>query len=119
MSPKDFANNYGDGTVGVYAAACTIMFEPTPAVEALRRYRALATGPMAELWKDPAQGGWGFQDAFNVKLPSGEAWVAPDVVAIDQGPMILAIENARTGLIWKTFGAHRWVKAGQERLKLR
>lgn len=117
-SPKDYANNYGDGTVGVYAAACTIMFESAPAVDAIRRYRALATGPMAALWKDPAQGGWGFQDAFNVKLPNGEAWVAPDVVAIDQGPMILAIENARTGLIWKTFGAHRWVKAGRDRLKL-
>ena len=51
-------------------------------------------------------------DSFN----PGTGWVAPDCVAIDQGPLVLAIENARTGNVWKWFHAHRWVRAGAERL---
>jgi hypothetical protein len=41
-----------------------------------------------------------------------------DNVAIDVGPMILAIENARTGLIWKLFMEHEYAKRACEKLKL-
>ena len=40
-------------------------------------------------------------------------------VAIDQGPLILCLENARTGLVWRLFQSHPFVKAGLERLRLR
>lgn len=110
--PKD---NFGDGTIAPYAAATSVMFEPRLAIDALRYYRSLKVGgASSSLWSDPRAGGYGFADAFNL----GDSWIAPDYVAIDQGPMLLAIENARTGLIWRTFEAHPWVVAGLQRLRL-
>lgn len=110
--PKD---NLGDGTIAPYAAGCAVLFDPAASLAALEHYRSLPPiEGQPRLWSDPAQGGFGFADAFNL----GPGWVAPDYVAIDQGPLLLAIENTRTGLIWKHFHAHPWVKAGMERLKL-
>ncbi|MBC8141120.1 MAG: hypothetical protein H7Y38_06735, partial [Armatimonadetes bacterium] len=43
---------------------------------------------------------------------------SPDCLAIDQGPLILAIENARTGRVWDWFHAHPTVQDGLARLKL-
>lgn len=119
QQPRDYMqwpvkDDWGDGTISPYGAGSCIMFEPDAAVAALRHYRSLDVGAARPLWTDPASGGYGFQDAFNV----GKKWVADDCLAIDQGPLLLAIENARTGLIWKTFHAHPYVQAGMERLRL-
>ncbi|MBL8745211.1 MAG: hypothetical protein JNK58_02525 [Phycisphaerae bacterium] len=109
VQPED---NYGDGTIAPYAAGSAIIFEPHASLAALHHYRTIDLPP---LWNDPASGGFGFQDAFN----AGTRWVAPDCVAIDQGPLILLIENARTGKVWKWFSNSQNVKAGKERLRLR
>ena len=47
-----------------------------------------------KLWKQ-----YGFIDAFNLT----EEWYASDFLAIDQGPVIVMIENYRTGLLWDLF----------------
>lgn len=113
FKPKD---DWGDGTVAVYSAGSTIMFDPAPALAALRHFRTVK-GPNGQpmvTWRDPAVNrGHGFVDSFNV----GTGWVSPDDLAIDQGPLMLAIENARTGLMWDLFHAHPVVAAGAERLK--
>lgn len=110
--PKD---DFGDGTVAPYGAGSAILFEPVAAVTALRYYASLKRADGTSLaWRDPAAGGHGFPDAFNL----GTGWAAPDDLAIDQGPLILAIENARTGLVWKLFHAHPAVRAGMGRLGL-
>jgi len=44
-------------------------------------------------------GPFGFRDAFN----PGRDWVAGLYLAIDQGPIVVMIENHRTGLPWKMF----------------
>ena len=107
---------WGDGTVAPYNAGSAIMFEPRAAVAAMRHYAAATDAQGRPLvWRDPASGGCGFQDAFNL----GTLWSAPDCVAIDQGPLILAIENARTGLVWKLFSRHPFVADGYKRLGLR
>jgi hypothetical protein len=41
----------------------------------------------------------GFYDAFRPE----SGWVAPRYLAIDQGPIIVMIENYRTGLLWELF----------------
>lgn len=110
--PKD---DLGDGTLAPYAAGCTILFEPQAALRALRHYRDVASTDLPALWADPAQGGFGFQDAFHVE---GKGWVAPDVVAIDAGPLLLAIENARSGLIWRLMDRCQWWGEGLDRVKL-
>ncbi len=116
----DFADakvkdDWGDGTVAPYNAGCAIMFTPRESLAALHLYAAAADPagrPLA--WRDPREGGMGFQDAFN----PATSWTAPDCVAIDQGPLLLCIENARTGLIWRLFHAHPAVRSACDRLGL-
>src|SRR5262249_41692852 len=80
-----------------YAAGCAVMFDPSKAVAALRYYKSLKDSKGQPLmWRDPKAGGYGFQDSVNL----GKMWVAKDCVAIDQGPLVLAIENARSGRAW-------------------
>lgn len=103
------------GTVAPYAAGCSIMFTPQETMAALRAFRDLKREDGRPLvWRDPAQGGYAFADSFNLD----QQVACDDNVAIDVGPMILAIENARTGLIWKLFMEHEYAKRACEKLKL-
>lgn len=117
FTPKD---DFGDGSIAPYAAASAIMFDPAASIKAMRHFRSVTNAdgqPLA--WRDPATGGFGFADAYRVAQGDQPAWAAKDTLAIDQGPMILAIENARTGLIWRLFHEHPYVQAGMDRLKFK
>ncbi len=103
------------GTIAPYAAASAIMFTPAESLAALRAFRAVRDKegrPLA--WRDPAVGGYAFADSFNLD----QQVACDDNIAIDVGPMLLAIENARTGLIWRLFMQHPHAKRAVERLKL-
>lgn len=116
IRPWAVADDWRDGTVAPYTAGCTIMFDPVNAMAALRFYRSLeGAGGTARLWASD----YGFFDAYNVPTGGGSPWVAPDRVSIDQGPLLLAIENARTGLITDAFHRHPYVQAAMQRLALR
>jgi hypothetical protein len=56
--------------------------------------------------------GFGFVDAFC----ESRRWYADTFLAIDQGPIVVMIENHRTGLLWKLFMAVPEVQAGLRRL---
>ena len=104
-----------DGTVAPYAAISAIMFTPEESLAAIRAFRALKGADGKPLvWRDPKSGGYGFVDSFNID----QGFVCDDYVGIDQGPMLLAIENARTGLIWKLFMRHEAVQRALKRLRL-
>lgn len=61
---------------------------------------------------DRLWGPYGFYDAFNIT----EGWVANSNIAIDQGPIILMIENYRTGLLWDLFMSAPEIQAGLTKL---
>ena len=108
---------WGDGTVAPYASGCTIMFSPDEAVAALRYFRELKDAQGKPwIWRDPGESpdNHGLLDSLNI----GKSWVADDYVAIDEGPLVLAIENARSGLIWRLFHEHPFVREGSARLRL-
>lgn len=63
-----------------------------------------------QLW-----GKYGFFDAFN---PTA-AWVDNDYVGIDQGPLLMMIENFRSGLIWKHVMKDPVIQTGLQRLGFR
>ncbi len=108
-------NDLKMGTVAPYAAGSSIMFTPEESMAALRAFRELKGEDGQPLvWRDPEQGGYAFADSFNVD----QQVACDDNIAIDVGPMILAIENVRTGLIWKLFMEHEHAKRASERLKL-
>ena len=105
------------GTVTPYAAVGSVLFEPGLAVSAARAMRAM-TGPDGRpaVWRDPSNGaGWGLRDAYR-RGEDGSVWVAADDLAIDQGPLVLLVENARTGLISRAFHRQRWVRSAVKAL---
>lgn len=79
-----------DGTVAPTACGGSIVFTPKESIACLRYFYEKKH---AELW-----GNYGFADAFN----EDKNWVSKDAYGIDQGPIVLMIENYRTGLIWNT-----------------
>ncbi len=105
-----------EGTIAPYAAGSAVVFTPQESIAALRAFAALrdAEGkPLA--WRDPSEGGYGFVDSFNLD----QKFASDDYTGIDQGPMLLAIENLRSGLVWKLFMQHESVRRGLTRLRLR
>jgi hypothetical protein len=92
-----------DGTITPTAAGGSFAFTPRESLAALRHmYAAYRT----QIW-----GAYGFKDAFN---PS-QKWFATDYLGIDQGPIVLMIENYRTGRIWHEFMQHPAVQRGLAR----
>jgi hypothetical protein len=96
----DDKDDWGGGVVPPYAAGSAIMFTPAESLAALREYKSLrGPGGRPLAWREPAKGGYAFVDSFNLDPPYGQN----ENLGIDVGPMLLAIENARTGLVWKLF----------------
>jgi hypothetical protein len=93
-----------DGTVAPTAAGSSIVFTPELSVRALKfMYDELRQ----KIW-----GRYGFADAYNLD----REWYSPDALGIDQGPLLLMIENFRSGLIWRYFMKNAHVREGMERL---
>jgi len=61
---------------------------------------------------DKLWGEYGFRDAYSIS----ELWVADSYLAIDQGPIIIMIENHRTGLLWNLFMSAPEVQSGLTKL---
>jgi hypothetical protein len=73
-----------------------------------------APGGAPLAWRDPDRGGYAFVDSFSLAPPFGQ----DENFGIDAGPMLLAIENVRTGLIWKLFMQNDVAKRAAQRLGL-
>lgn len=61
---------------------------------------------------DRIWGDYGFTDAFCIN----EAWVADSYLAIDQGPIVVMIENYRSALLWEQFTSCSELKLGMKKL---
>ncbi len=111
----DDKDDWEGGVVPPYAAGSAIMFAPTESLAALREYKSLR-GPNGRplAWRDPDRGGYAFVDSFRLDPPYGQ----DENLGIDVGPLLLAIENVRTGLIWKLFMKDENAKRATERLHL-
>jgi hypothetical protein len=57
-------------------------------------------------------GPYGFKDAFN----ETKSWYASSYLAIDQGPIVVMIENYRSGLCWKMFMSCPEIQDGLKKL---
>ena len=58
------------------------------------------------------KGDYGFVDAFSEE----HNWVAKSNLAIDQGPIVVMIENYRSGLLWDMFMSAPEVQNGLDKL---
>jgi len=89
-----------DGTSSPTSMLSSILFSPNLANHALKR---LSGKHSARL-----KGRYGFSDAFNVD----KNWYDRDVLGIDLGMLLLAIENHRSGLIWEMMRSDTAVQMG-------
>jgi hypothetical protein len=98
------APNNDNGTISPTAALSAFPYTPEYSMQALRYfYEELGN----RIW-----GPYGFKDAFNLS----RNWVADSYLAIDQGPIIVMIENYRSGLLWKLFMQNPDVQQGLKKL---
>ena len=102
--------NAEQGTLHPYGAGMSLPFLPGDAMDALRHMKDLEIQGQP-VWIDPNKGGYGFMDGFNMD----QDWVSDQVIGIAHGPMLLMIENARTGLIHELFMKSEYIKEGIQR----
>jgi len=92
------------GVIQPTASLSSMPYTPQFSMQALR-YFYEERGD--KLWTD-----YGFVDGFS----EHHNWYAKSHIAIDQGPIIVMIENHRTGLLWKLFMNIPEVQAGMQKL---
>lgn len=92
------------GVIAPTAALSSFPYTPEQSMAALKFfYYKLGD----KIWKD-----YGFVDAFNLNEP----WFATSHLAIDQGPIIIMIENYRSKLLWNLLMSAPEIKTGMTKL---
>lgn len=94
-----------DGTIAPTAAGGAIVFAPEIVIPTLKN--------MYEKYGE--KGLWdkyGFKDAFNPTV----GWYDDDYLGLDQGPIIIMIENLRNGFVWKTTMKDEVIQKGLNKL---
>ena len=88
------------GVITPTAALSAFPYTPEYSMKALRHFY--------DDLGDKIWGEYGFVDAFN----ETQNWYATSYLAIDQGPIVVMIENYRTGLLWKLFMSAPMIRKG-------
>jgi hypothetical protein len=112
LTASDIYNGYkanspsdDDGYITPTAALSSFPYTPVESMAALKFFYYTMGHKLL--------GNYGLKDAFTLKFP---AWFADSHLAIDQGPIIIMIENYRTGLIWDLFTSCPEIKNGMRSL---
>ncbi|MBZ9728365.1 hypothetical protein LB467_01575 [Salegentibacter sp. JZCK2] len=94
-----------DGTIAPTGAIASFPYTPEKSMDALKHfYREYGSF----LW-----GEYGFRDAFNLS----EDWTANIFMGLNQAPMVVMIENHRSGLIWDLFMKNENVQEALKEIK--
>ncbi|MBE9664379.1 glucoamylase family protein [Mucilaginibacter myungsuensis] len=106
-SVKGYAGHSPQEDLGVItptAALSSYCYTPKESMKVIRHlYEDLGN----KVW-----GQYGFYDAFS----ETDNWYPKRYLGIDQGPIVIMIENGRTGLLWNLFMSSPEVKAGLKKL---
>ena len=98
-------DNFDDGTITPEAASGSIPFAPEICIPTLKNlYDKYGE---KGLW-----GKYGFKDAFNLTAD----WYDKDYLGLDEGPIVIMIENYRSGLVWNYSMKDPVIKKGLKRL---
>lgn len=92
-----------DGTIAPTAAAGSLPFAGDVSLPALRY--------MYAQYRPSVWSSYGFRDAFNLQA----SWWGPDEIGIDEGPIVLMIENFRTQAVWNRFMKSPVIQLGLQR----
>jgi hypothetical protein len=92
------------GVISPTAAISSIPYTPEYSMDVIRN--------LIENHRDRVWGKFGFYDAFSIH----EDWYPERYLAIDQGPIVIMIENYRTGLLWDLFMGAPEIRKGLKKL---
>jgi hypothetical protein len=92
------------GVITASAALSSFPYTPDKSMVAMRHWY--------NNMKDKTWGPFGFYDAFSEQ----DNWFPQKYLAIDQGPIVVMMENYRTGLLWKLFMSCPEIKIGLKKL---
>lgn len=84
-----------DGTVAPWVVVASLPFAPEIVIPAVRHFAQLDLGMTRKYGFLPS-----FNQSFAVEGSPTGWWVSPYHFGIDQGPVVLMIENYLTGLLW-------------------
>jgi hypothetical protein len=98
--PPDGAD---DGTIAPTAAGGAMPFTPEYSLPTLRAFYSRFR---PRIWT-----AYGFRDAFNITAQ----WYDTDELGIDQGPIVIMIENYRNQRVWRLFMQSSEVQRGLQR----
>ena len=111
LTASDIQNSYTASSpthdVGVIAPTAALSSFPYTPVESMQALHFFYYTLGDKMW-----GEYGFKDAFNLN----NGWFATSYLAIDQGPIVVMIENYRTGLLWNLFMQNTQIQAGLTKL---
>ena len=99
-----------DNDFGVISPTAALSSMPYVPEEAMAVLHGLRRHPPERIWSDR-----GFVDAFC----ESRNWYAPTTLAIDQGPIVVMIENHRSGLLWSLLMSCPEVLTGLKNLGFR
>ncbi|HYH57176.1 MAG TPA: glucoamylase family protein, partial [Anseongella sp.] len=106
-SPEGYAGHSPSHDLGVIsptAALSSFPYTPEQSMAALKHFYYDLGG---KIW-----GKYGFYDAFS----ETESWYPKRYLAIDQGPIVVMIENYRSGLLWDLFMSAPEIQQGLDKL---
>jgi hypothetical protein len=97
-----------DGTIAPTAVAASLPFAPEIVIPALKE--------MKSKYGDALYQEYGFLDSFNPSFRVGRysetGWFNDDYLGIDQGPIVIMIENYRNGLVWDLMKQNSYIRMG-------
>ncbi|MCH4092567.1 glucoamylase family protein [Acetobacter sp.] len=97
-----------DGTIAPTASIGSIAFAPEIVLPSIRE--------MKNRYGKQVYGKYGFVDAFNPSFQDGKTfWSDREYVGIDQGPILLMIENWRDGFVWNVMKRNPYIRTGLQR----
>jgi hypothetical protein len=105
--PDGYNANSPANDKGVITPTAALSAFPYTPEESMRALKFFYYKLGDKLW-----GNYGFYDAFSID----QIWFASSTLAIDQGPIVIMIENHRSGLPWKLFMSCPEVKTGIKNL---
>lgn len=95
-----------DGTVSPWGMLAALPFSPPSTLSAVRR--------MIQRYPDVCVG-CRMSSAMNLSLVDQGGWISEGYYGLDQGMVVMMIENYRSGLIWKLMRACPYVATGLRR----
>jgi hypothetical protein len=104
-----------DGTISPWAVATSLPFAPEIVIKTIRHIIERLTS----LGHSP----YGFVASFNPTYPDTvsnlNAWASPWIFGLNEGPILMMIENFHTQLIWKTIQRCPYIVKGLQRAGFR